>query len=187
MQENYIVEKTFSSLDGLNFENIEYMDCCFEGLDLTSFNFKNSKFIECKFRNCNLSNSIFLNTTFRDVKFQECKLLGINWSSCQIISNLDIRDSILDYSVFQDLNLSHSTFKKSSLKDVDFSSSKLSNSDFSSSNLRASSFTGSDLSKCDFRNAVEYNINPSYSKIKKAKFSMPEAMILLQHLDVIIN
>lgn len=183
----YVEGKTFEAGDDLILDGTEFVECTFIGLDLAEREFKNSKFIECHFRKCNCSNAVVQNSTFRDTKFDECKLMGINWSSVQSIANLSIQNSNLDYSVFQELNLGHAIFKDCVIREVDFSQSKMESANFSGSNLRGSFFTGCDLSKADFRDAIEYNIDPQFTKLKKAKFSMPEAMSLLQSLEIIIE
>lgn len=40
------------------------------------------------------------------------------------------------------------------------------------------------LTKADLRQAKNYSIRPDSNKIKKAKFSLPEAMLLLYGLDI---
>jgi hypothetical protein len=44
-----------------------------------------------------------------------------------------------------------------------------------------------DLRKANFRGAVNYSINPLTNKLLKAKFSRPEVMTLLDHLEILID
>jgi fluoroquinolone resistance protein len=60
-------------------------------------------------------------------------------------------------------------------------------SDFSGSLLTGASFTKSDLSKADFRTAKDYFIDPSFTKIKGAKFALPEALALLTALGAEVD
>lgn len=188
---NYLEDKTFSKelpkdLKN-NLSNTEFIDCVFEGINLSDMAIKGSKFIDCTFQQCNCSNSSFTNSSFRNSNFIDSKLVGINWSSTQTLVELKFENSLMDYSVFQDMKLSSAIFKNCSLKEVDFSQSDLSKASFSGSNLRHSSFTGADLSQANLTHAAEYSIDPNFTQIKKAKFSMPEAITLLKALDVIIE
>lgn len=170
-----------------NFEEKEFIGCIFSSLDLTSVSFRNSKLIECKFEKCNLSNANFSTVALRDVEFVDCKLLGINWSVVQSSFQLSFLRSVLSLCVFQGLDLCSSKFIDCDLKEADFSDSKLMNANFSGSNLINSIFNNSNLSKADLRGALNYYLEPEYTKIKNAKFSMPEAMNLFKGLGIIVE
>ena len=183
---NYFEGEIFSEkLRGM--ESTEFLDCTFKDLDLSGVSFKNSKFIDCKFLNCNCSGATVLNVTFRDSHFSESKLVGINWSVANTIAGLEVKGCQLDLCVFQDLDLSHSKLFKSSLKEVDFSGSKLVKTQFSECDLNACVFTRSDLIQADLTSAFNYTIDPNYTKLKNAKFSLPEAISLLKTLEIIIE
>jgi len=57
---------------------------------------------------------------------------------------------------------------------------------FDEVDLTGTIFHNSDLSKADFSNASNYDIDPKTNKIKKAKFSLPEALQLLRGFDITI-
>lgn len=184
---NFIESQVFHTEAPECLEETEFLECTFQSLNLSDLSLKNSKFVECHFKNCNLSNTEVLNVTFREVTFKTCKMLGINWSLSKAISLLRIEDSQLDYSVFQELSLNNSEFLNSSMKEVDFSNSSLVKSIFSGSDLNMSNFTGVDLRESDFREAINYSLDPNFTKIRKAKFSLPEALSLLEHLEIEVS
>lgn len=165
----------------------EFMECHFKGVNLTEENLNSSKIFESHFHSCNLSNVNLTNVTMRDVTFKDCKMVGINWSSAQGLSDLVFENCILDLCIFQELLLIGTSFKNWSIKEVDFSGSKLQKSIFSGSKLTGTIFTDSNLERADLRNAIDYFIDPNYTKIKKAQFSMPEAMVLLNSFDIILE
>ena len=43
------------------------------------------------------------------------------------------------------------------------------------------------MTKSDFRNATQYYIEPEFTKINKAKFSMPEAMSFFSAIDIVVE
>jgi uncharacterized protein YjbI with pentapeptide repeats len=53
--------------------------------------------------------------------------------------------------------------------------------------FKDSKFSNTDLSYADFTQAKNYDINPNYNKIKRAIFSIPEVLTLLQGFDVVIK
>ena len=71
--------------------------------------------------------------------------------------------------------------------EVDFSECNLAQADFSNTDLAAAIFQNTDLSQASFVNARNYIIDVRSNKVKKAKFSMPEALGLLYGLDVVIE
>ena len=66
----------------------------------------------------------------------------------------------------------------------DFENNNLTYSNFEGTEFKNTFFKNSDLSFASFKNATNYNINPNINIIKKAKFSLPEALSLLDVYDV---
>jgi fluoroquinolone resistance protein len=63
----------------------------------------------------------------------------------------------------------------------------MSEANFDHSSLQRAVFKQSSLEKADFRKAHHYQINPELNRIRKAKFSAPEVLSLLQHYDIVIE
>lgn len=68
-----------------------------------------------------------------------------------------------------------------------FMNTQLSRAAFTRTDLEKTLFHHCDLSYADFSTALNYGINPQSNKITKTKFSLPEAVSLLQALDIIIT
>jgi len=187
MSDKYFEDEIFDLVADDSLLSGEFINCLFKSIDFSGKSFRNSKFIECVFQKCNISNVDFVGSVFSDIKFGGSKLVGIDWSSCTSVRELNFSDCKLDFSLFNNLNIPNMIFEKCSLVDVDFSRSNLQNSLFGQSDLLRASFHGSDLRKADFRLAVNYCIDPLFSKLSKAKFSLPEAISLLQVMGVEIE
>ena len=114
-------------------------------------------------------------------------MIGINWCECQTIINPEFIDSQLDYSVFQGLNLTKVKFDRSSLCEVDFSDANITKASFCDTILKNAQFLNANLSEADLRGARDYFIDVRATKVKKAKFSMPEAMALFDPLEIIVE
>lgn len=177
----------FSRNDKIDFVNSEFIGCDFRGYQFDVNDLNKAKFIECKFIECNLSNCLTSFSTFRDVCFEDCKMIGINWSDSQTVTHVVFRKCLLDYNIFHNMKIVTTVFYDCSLREADFSQSRLVGAEFNKSELLNVNFSGCDLSKADFRQSKNFFIDPAYTNIKKAIFSMPEAMNLLIALDVVVK
>lgn len=82
--------------------------------------------------------------------------------------------------------MNQTSFKGSKLKECHFTGTSLKGADFQDADLSGTIFHNCDLSKADFSTAIQYEMDPQSNKIKKAKFSLPEAVGLLRGFDIII-
>lgn len=168
-------------------EGVEFVECEFTGQDFQGASLKGAKFIECSFEKCNLSNCSLTGTSLRDVTFKGSKLLGLNFTICTTLNELSFEDCLMDLCIFQSLKLKGTRFVQCSLKGADFSEADLSKSFLNQSNLAETLFNNADLREADLREAVNFYIEPEWTKIKGARFSMPEAMTLFKGLGIIVE
>jgi uncharacterized protein YjbI with pentapeptide repeats len=128
------------------------------------------------------------NTVLTRTKFINCKLLGIDFSVCSSFAfSVSFEDCIMDYTHFHRNNLKKSSFINCTIKEAGFFDLDLSKADFSNSNLRDTVFERGNLSGADFTSATNFIVNPLESNVKKAKFSYPGILGLLQNFDIIIE
>lgn len=71
--------------------------------------------------------------------------------------------------------------------DVDFREADLSDGQFVLTDLAKTHFQHSNLYSTDFTEATNYVIDPNENDIRKATFSMPDAMNLLHGFDITIE
>jgi uncharacterized protein YjbI with pentapeptide repeats len=69
-------------------------------------------------------------------------------------------------------------------EDVDFREANLTLADLTYTDFTGSQFLRTNLSNADFLAATNYNISILSNNVKKAKFSLPEAISLLRNLDI---
>lgn len=177
-------DMNFKTLDNISLEGREFVSCAFTGINFTELRLKKAKFIECSFKECNLSNVDLMACSFRDVDFDQCKLVGVNWSALSSIFELRFHDCHMDYSVFQELKLPNTIFEKCLLRDADFHGSDLRKARFTESDLSSCFFSRCNLEGADFREAKNYSLNLNDNKVRKAKFSLPEAVELFRHFEI---
>ena len=190
METEYIVEKTFEKADfsekelaKADYESCSFISCNFSNADLSKINFT-----ECEFTDCNMSTARLVKTGFQNIKFKGCKLLGLHFDQCDdFLFEVDFENCTLNLSSFYQRKLKKTRFKNCSLHEVDFAEADLTQSVFDSCDLAKTLFENTILEKADFRTSVNYSINPELNKIKKAKFSLPGVIGLLDKYDIEIE
>lgn len=186
----YIEEEVFErkdySADGFpkgSYENCRFLHCNFSNVDLSD-----CKFISCEFTGCNLSLARIMSTAFREVIFRDCKMLGLPFEQChQLGLTISLENCTLNHSSFYKLNIKKTIFKHTQLQETDFTECDLTGSLFDDCDLKRAVFDSTILEKCDFRTSHNYSIDPEINRIKKAKFSLPEALGLLDKYDIDID
>jgi fluoroquinolone resistance protein len=157
-------EKTLRNRD---FNKCKFIDCYFTQSDLRTNNFDN-----CFFENCNFTMTVVEGVGFRDATFKSCKILGVDFSQCNIfLFSFHFDNCIMDYCTFYGRKLKKTNFVHCLLKNVDFSETDLTSSVFSNSDLTGAMFSNTLLEKVDFRTATNFSIDPEFNRLKKAKFS----------------
>jgi uncharacterized protein YjbI with pentapeptide repeats len=113
--------------------------------------------------------------------------VGAEFFKCvRTFFSASFKNCLLSYCNFSDLNLKNTHFDGSKIQESFFSNTVLIGADFTDADLSGTLFHNCDLCKADFSTAVRYSIDPQTNKIKKAKFSLPEAVGLLQGFEIII-
>lgn len=187
-QTSYFQEKfTKLTLSDTKVDEIEFEQCQFNDCVFINCRFEHCHFYNTKFINCSLSAVLFTDSRFIDTSFFGSKVIGIDWTRTQSIQNLIFENCQLNFSNFRQLKLPNSKITSCEAKEVDFNEADLSNSDFHDTDFDQCIFHKSNLTKCNFVGAKNYLIDPKNNSIKKAKFSLPEALTLLQSFDITIS
>ena len=189
-QQNYI-EQHFIDLELTEGElaSKQFDDCYFTDCNFSHTKFSRCKFYQCKFYNCNLSMLDITGSSFFEVVFENCKAIGINWIKAawpqiKLNSPLQFTRCTLNDSTFFGLGLKEIILTECIAHDVDFREADCSEADFSHTDFSNSLFNQTNLTKANFIEATNYRINVFYNQIKKAKFSLLEAVNLLKSFDV---
>lgn len=165
------------------YDNCQFIACTFEKIHLSNYTF-----LECNFEDCNFTNTTFGGTSFQQVTFENCKLLGADFSVCNsFMLGVSFRESILSFAIFSSLVMKQTPFLNCNLTDADFTNADVSASDYSGSNLVRAVFENTILDKADFREAIDYEINPSKNSLKGTIFVKGNLTGLVQHLPISIK
>ena len=181
--------ETFSRQDYKEsaFYGLEFVDCRFENCRFNGTLFEKCRFEDCVFSDCDLSLIKPKYSSFIDVDFKDSKLVGVNWYQAALPISANFYSSSLDFSSFVGLNLTNIKMTECLAREVDFMDANLTGGHFSATDFSDSRFVNVTLTRADFRQALNYAIDPNKNFLKKTRFSLPEAMSLLAGLDILID
>jgi uncharacterized protein YjbI with pentapeptide repeats len=127
-------------------------------------------------------------TAIRDVQFKDCKLLGLHfYNANNMLFSASFDNCVLNFSSFYKMNLKKAEFKNCTLHEADFTEADFTGAVFHNCDLAKTSFENTILEKADLRTSFNYSIDPNINRIKKAKFSLPAVVGLLDKYDIQIE
>jgi fluoroquinolone resistance protein len=175
------------SIDNETFEGIEFEECEFNKCSFVNCVFDASKFLDCKFVECRLSADKVPHCRFIEVKFSTSQVIGLDWTKADALEGLEFTECKVNYSNFRLLAPPRIKMIKCEAKEADFTEANLSGGTFTGTDFENSRFFKTNLMDADFKGAKNYFIDARVNTLKKTKFSMPEALSLLNGLDIIIE
>jgi len=167
----------------------EFQQCHFAHCSFREASLQKCRFNQCTFQDCDLSLVNLDGCTFRNTQFTTCKLIGVDWTVAKWPkfsqpSPIHFQTCTLDYASFRGLRLPKIRFCECILREVDFSGADLSEADFERAVLSRSQFSQTNLTRANFVGASEYSLNPTLNILTQAMFSLPEALALLEGLEI---
>lgn len=188
---NEFYEQNFSSLSypSTLIENKLFEGCRFIRANFSESQFIRCKFVDCEFDNCNLTAVQFTSSLFNNSTFFESKVTGVNWAmlhgpNIRLSSPFHFYNSIISHSSFYGLELQELVIEACIAHDVDFREADLRRANFKLTDFENSQFVHTKLYQTDFTEAHNYSIDPTLNDIRKAKFSLPDAIHLLDGFDI---
>lgn len=196
MKREYSSE-TFSGIKWKNEQVAGYLleDCEFENCEFDGLSLQGCLFSGCVFRNCKLVGNRFQDCQAMNNLFEDCSLIGIDWAEL-----IDERKRAMNFLPFEALvrcAVRHNVFFGMDMRRFDFSGCDLSGSyfddcalpesKFCEAELQGTSFSHCNLTGADFRGARNYFFSLESNQVKKAKFSLPEAVNLLAAIGIVIE
>jgi uncharacterized protein YjbI with pentapeptide repeats len=169
----------------------EFYDCTFVQCSFVEAVFNGCRFANCVFRQCDLSLAQVSASRFSATQFEDSKLVGIDWTradwaAARLGEPVGFTRCALNHSTFIGLNLKKIEIRDCVATDVDFREADLSQAVFAGTDLDKSLFSGTNLTDADLSGARNYQIVPEDNVLRRAKFSLPEAMSLLYNMDIVL-
>ena len=190
MERKYTEDKQFDKTDFTKqiFTAGDYEGCRFTVCNFSQSDLSHSHFIDCMFENCNLSLIKMDKTSLRDVRFKDCKMLGLPfYNGNNSLFSAGFEDCILNHSSFFEMNLKKIQFRNCIMQEVDFTQADLTGAIIYNCDLLNAKFEKTIMEKADLRGSFQYSIDPELNRLKKAKFSLPAVIRLLDKYDIEIE
>ena len=185
--------------EGERFERLEFCEETFFDCDLSD-----CTFLDCTFENCKLDHTVltecqFIRCTVTGLKmtmsrakftdFQNCTLNNIDWMSLQGDGTFadpieSLKNCRLKYNTFTEMNFTKFKFAGNEIRRSMFAKCNLASADFERCDLTDTEFFQCDMRKANFKDASGYRVDIFGSKLKDAKFTLPEAVNLLNDLQI---
>lgn len=172
------------TIEAKEFENCTFSRCAF--IEVV---FARCRFLDCVFDGCTLSAVQVPNSSFPGARFIRSKVIGVDWSKARATSfgALEFIECELNYSSFAQVAVKKLKLKQCRCREVDFVEADLTDGDFEGTDFELSRFFKTNLTNANFRKASNYSIDVRNNIIKKAQFSLPEAIALLRSLDILLE
>jgi fluoroquinolone resistance protein len=175
------------SLEKGSIENKVFDECQFNRCSFIEMKFNLCKFRNCSFTECILSAVVPMNARFAQVKFINCKVIGFDWTKTTQSENLEFLACQINYSNFKLMKIPKTKIISCEAKEVDFTEADLTEADLKKTDFEKSRFFKTNLSHADLTAAKNYYIDVKNNTLKRTRFSLPEALALLNSLDIIID
>ncbi|MHB8628459.1 MAG: pentapeptide repeat-containing protein [Aggregatilineales bacterium] len=165
--------------------------CTFSRCSMAEIIFEGCTFRECTFTDCTLRLVKIPGSRFINAKFEKCDVTYVNWTD-GVWPKIGLSDGLAfvecdtSYSTFIGLALKKLVMTKCTAHDVDFSEADLTQAVCTETDFADSRFLNTNLTEADFTRALGYAISPLANRIKKAKFSIPQALSLLAAFEIVI-
>jgi uncharacterized protein YjbI with pentapeptide repeats len=115
-------------------------------------------------------------------------MVGLRFENCnKFLFAVHFENCVLNISSFYQMKIKKTKFINTSLQEVDFTNTDLNSSLFDKCDLAGAVFHNTILEKADFKTAYNYSIDPAANKIKKARFSLPAVIGLLNSYDIEVD
>ncbi len=191
MRNHSIIDQNFTNQDfsnkklpGKEYDNCRFINCNFTEADMSVVTF-----LSCSFADCNFTKVMMKQTVFRDeCVFEGCKLMGVSFGSCDdFMFSVEFRSSILDYASFYGIDMKNTRFTDCRFIGADFTEANIKGSEFKNCDLKNTIFEQTNAEKVDFTSAINFSIDPTQNRLKKARFSSENLAGLLKKYDLIIE
>ena len=148
-----------------------YEGCRFEGCDLSGRSLAGIRLTDCRFTACSLSNAGLAGSAWSGVVLEDCQAMGLAFGDCHA-SPFEVRFTgcRLDYASFLKSPLRSTAFLRCSLLQADFTGADLRGASFAGSVLTGALFEDCNLERCNFREALDYAMDPARNRMRGARF-----------------
>lgn len=172
-------------------ENIKYVDCSFINCKFHDLTLKQISFVQCHFVHCDFINVESVASKVQYCSFEACNFVGIQWHTFTSGKGMrlfkEFKHNFLKYNSFLAVDLKKIDLSYNTMMECLFEACELEGTIFEHIKFEQSIFVHNNLKCASFKGAQGYHIDIMNNKLKHAKFSLPEAIVLLESLDILLD
>lgn len=140
-------------------------------------------FVECNFQGMDLSGFIFIECNLTGAKLRHCHLKGANFEAA-VLDGVDFRGCNLKDANFGNAHLTGADFCDSDLASANFGNAHLPGADFRRCSFSRANFSGASLKNCNFEGAEgSHSINVKGADLRNANFSKNKRLFSIEEFD----
>lgn len=164
-----------------DFREIKFFNCTFDGTL-----FDNAFFSKVKFINCVFNNVIFTECNFNYVLFLNSKFTGVSFSALKI-ENLEIVDSMIQYSTMLNCNIGNSKIDGVKFLDNNERKNIYLNTEFFKCEFIQEQFLDTKFKKCDLRTCKFQEVSINLDDLVGSTLSILNMIEIIRDKGIILE
>ncbi len=191
LSDPYVADVTFTRglAEGDSLDDVEFEGCVFSALSLHKARLRRCTFLDCHFEGVNLTMVDLVDSSFNECRFSGSKALGVSWYTVRgsALAAVPLRFSrcVLDYGVFGSGEHSGWVFESCSLREADFTGADLRRAQLIDCDLAGARFVETDLREASLVDSYNYHFDVRVNRTGGLRVSLTEAAGLLAALGIV--
>ena len=191
LSDPYVAGVTFTQglAEGDCLDDVEFEGCTFSALSLHKARLRRCAFLDCDFEGVNLSMVDLVDSSFNDCRVTGSKALGVSWCTVRgsALAAVPVRFSrcVLDYGVFNAGEHSGWVFESCSLREADFTGADLRRARLVDCDLAGARFVETDLREATLVDSYNYRFDVRANRTTGLRVILTEAAELLTVFGIV--
>ena len=189
-----------------NYEELTLSYLMFANEEITDLDIHFETFREVLFKKCKFINVTFDNSFLGKVKFQNCEFTNVTWNECNLnnvffdncklinisifastLSNIEILESLLEYSKIENTNLANSLFNDVKLFENIHRHNKYEYIKFDRCQFISDNFIDTNFKECNLKTSHFENIKINLDELITSTLSMLSLLEIVSSKGIIIE
>ena len=169
-------ELKFQTLREVCFQNVKFVSCAWDNVFLAKV-----KFVNCEFLNVNVGES-----NFNKVEFINCKFTNVSFFEDNL-SDLEIKESIMQYSKWENTKIDNSKWDGINLKENIFRHNKFKKMEFYKCEFSLDNFIDTKFIDCDLKTSHFKGVNINIDELVSSKLSILNMIEIVGDKGIILE
>jgi uncharacterized protein YjbI with pentapeptide repeats len=179
----------FTDVDWEEVIDAEFHSCTFVGADLHEALARNTRFVDCRFEGSDLSLWRPTDSSLGGSQFKDCRMLGIDWTlaTWPPVSLHDPNQFLrcdLSMGTFANLDLGPVVFEECRLREVSFREARMLGARLDGSDCLGADFQSADLREAGLMNVDGLLVDPRTTELAGATVDAATGVAILEMLGI---